>query len=397
MTRMIRLTISLALALLLAGTVATAADAAKRRVPFGFFGTVLTPEMSRPAEVPDAQLEQQMALMARSGVESVRVTVAWWELEPTRGTYNFAVLDRLVAAAARHRLSVLVTVTEPAKWASERPSDPEWFRFPPTDPAAYGELMRRLVLRYGPAGSLWSVNPTLPRVPIRQWQIWNEQTAPWHWRRRPWAPGYTRLLRAAYQAIHGADRGAKVVAGSLVASSATYAPWDSMRDLYRAGAKRFFDVVAIHPFTNNKSSVRVTVYQTLEIVRRVRAQMSRRRDGRKPIILTEVTWPASAGKVPKGAQFGLETTSRGQAARLRAAFRRLIRVRRRMRVKQVYWFAWNTPYDRAGPLSTMTFRYSGLTRFSGGVFSPLPILRTYASVAAKYQGCRKSSNARRCG
>jgi hypothetical protein len=395
MTR--RATLLFALALLIAATVATPADAAKRKVPFGFFGTVLPPEMARADQVSDAALDQQMALMARSGVESVRVTVGWWELEATPGAYSFAVLDRVVAAAARHRLAVLANVTEPARWTSERPNDPDWFRFPPTDPARYGELMRQLVLRYGPAGSLWAQNPTLPREPIRQWQVWNEQTAPWHWRRRPWAPGYTRLLRAAYQAIHGADRGAKVVAGALVAANADYAPWDGMRDLYRAGAKRFFDVVAIHPFTNNKSSVRVTVDQTLEIVRRVRAQMKRRRDGRKPILLTEVTWPASAGKVPRQAQFGLETTPRGQAARLKAAYRRLVQVRRRMRVTQAYWYTWATPYDRAGALSTMTFRFSGLTRLSGGVFSPLPILRTYASVAAKYQGCRKSSDARRCG
>jgi polysaccharide biosynthesis protein PslG len=92
--------------------------------------------------------------------------------------------------------------------------------------------------------------------------------------------------------------------------------------LYRAGAKRFFDAVAIHPFTKDKS-VRVTVDQTLEIVRQVRTQMKRHRDARKPIMLTELTWPAAAGKLPKAAQIGLETTSRGQAARLSAAYGRL--------------------------------------------------------------------------
>jgi hypothetical protein len=385
----------LALALVLAGVAATPADAAKRKVPFGFFGTVMPPEMGRQAEVPDAELDQQMALMARSGVESVRITVGWWELEPAQGAYSFGNLDRLVAAAARHRLAVLLTVTEPAKWTSERPTDPEWFRYPPTNTAAYGVLMRQLVLRYGPAGSLWSQNPAIPRVPIRHWQVWNEQTAPWHWRDRPWAPGYTRLLKTAYRAIHGADRGAKVIIGGLVAASIKYPPWDGMRDLYRAGAKRFFDMVAVHPFTRDKS-VRVTVDQTLEIVRRVRAQMKRRRDARKPVILTEMTWPAATGRVPKRALIGLETTRRGQAARLKAAYRRLAQVRRRMRIAQAYWYTWATPYDANGVLSTMSFRFSGLTRLRGGVFSPMPILRTYASVAAKYQGCRKSPDARRC-
>ena len=97
-----------------------------------------------------------------------------------------------------------------------------------------------------------------------------------------------------------------------MAASANYPPWDAMRDLYRAGAKPWFDTVAVHPFTNNRRSVRLTVEQTLEIVRRVRAQMRRRGDGRKPILVTEMTWPASAGRVPRRAQFGLETTRRAR-------------------------------------------------------------------------------------
>jgi Beta-galactosidase len=396
MTRKLHLTLLIALAASLVMLVATPAQAAKRRVPFGFFGTVLTPEMASPERVSDAALEQQMALMARSGVESLRVTLAWHGLERTPGAYNFALLDRVVAAAARHRIVVLANMTETAPWASERPSDADAWRLPPRDPNTFAELMRQLVLRYGPAGSLWAQNPTLPRVPIRQWQIWNEQTAPWHWQRRPWAPSYTRLLKAAYRAIHGADRGAKVVAGSLVASRADYAPWDAARDLYRAGAKRFFDVIAVHPFTNNSRSARLTVDQTLEIVRRVRAQMRRRGDGRKPIILTELTWPASVGKVPNKALLGLETTSRGQLTRLKAVYRRLARDRRKLRITQAYWYNWASQYDADGALSVMSFRFAGLTRLRSGVFSRMPVLRTYARIAAKYEGCRKSSNARRC-
>jgi Beta-galactosidase len=394
-----RLVLLVCLTLLTTADLAGGAEAAKRRVPFGFFAAVLPPEMSvNTVQVSDAALEQQMALMARSGVESVRVTYDWGDdLEPSPGTYTLAALDRTVAAAARHRIQAIVNVTATPSWISVRPNDPEHWRYPPSSTAPFAELMRRLVQRYGPSGGFWAENPSLPRVPVRHWQVWNEQTAPWHWRERPWAPGYTRLLRAAYMGIKGVDRGAKVIAGSLVAASANYPPWDGMRDLYRAGAKRWFDQVAVHPFTNNKGSVRLTTDQLLEIVRRVRAQMRRYRDGRKQVLLTEMTWPASAGRVPRGAQFGLETTPSGQAARLRAAYSRLAAARRKMRIGQVYWYTWASGYDRVGALSVMTFRYSGLTRWRGGdAFASLPILRTFARTAARYQGCRKSANARRC-
>jgi hypothetical protein len=386
----------LALAALLAMSTSPA-EAAKRRVPFGFFGTVLAPEMADIGKVSDAALDQQMALMARSGVESVRVVFAWGDLEPARGVYSFGLLDRVVAAAARHRLSVLANMTATPQWISPLPNDPGAFRLPPTDPTAIAELSRELVLRYGPTGTLWAQDPSLPRVPVRQWQIWNEQTAPWHWESRSWARSYTRLLREAYRAIHAADPGAQVVAGSLVAPRANYRPGDAMRDLYRAGAKRFFDAVGVHPFTNDPTSVGKTIDQMLQLVQPVRGAMRQRGDGRKPILLTEMTWPASVGKVPRRALLGLETTSRGQVLRVKAAYRRLAQLRRRLNITQAYWYSWATQYNRNGALTVMTFRYAGLTRLRKGVFSRMPILGTYSRLARKYEGCRKSSDARRCG
>ena len=120
-----------------------------------------------------------------------------------------------MAAAARHRISVLANVTQSPRWISSKP-DGEYRRYPPRDPAPYAELMRQLVLRYGPTGSFWPQNPLLPRVPVRQWQLWNEQSTPWNWAQRRWAPDYVNLLKQSYRAIHAADPGAKVVAGSLV-------------------------------------------------------------------------------------------------------------------------------------------------------------------------------------
>jgi len=388
------LTLVAALALLLVMASAGSAEAAKRKVPFGFFGASVPHQIYNPELVSDATLEQHAALMARSGVESARVTFAWEDIESAQGQYNLVRLDRLVSSAARHGINVTINMTATPVWASDQPTG-NWWRLPPRDPNLYAELMRQLVLRYGPKGTLWSQNPSLPRVPVRRWQIWNEQTAPWHWELRPWGPSYTQLLKASYQAIHGLDRGAKVIAGSLVAFGANYAPWDGIKELYRAGAKRYFDVVAIHPFTMAPSVTR-TVDQTVEIVRRVRAQMRRRGDSRKPIILTELTWPASAGKVPKNALLGLETTAGGQKRRLQGAFSRLVQLRRQLGVTEAYWYSWASEYDRDAPPSVMSFRYVGLVRSSGGSFSRMPLLKTYATLAAKYEGCRKGPDARRC-
>jgi hypothetical protein len=370
------------------------AEAAKRKVPFGFFGAVMPPPIANPDGITDAQLDQQMTLMARSGVESVRVARAWEELEPRENTFVFGGLDRVVATAATHGLQPLINVTRTPRWASSDPRSSDYGRLPPRD-GTYGELMRQLVLRYGPNGTFWAERPTVPRLPVRQWQIWNEPSGPAHWRPRPWAPSYTRLLREASQAIHATDSGAEVVSGPLVATG-TYTQWAGARDLLKAGAGRWLDVVSVHPFTSNSVSVSDTAARLVEIVRRVRAQMNKRGARRKDIILTEMTWPASLGKIPKGNQLHFSTTSKGQRDRLKAGYRALAKARRKLRITNAYWYTWATTYDRSGSPAVMAFNFSGLTRFRGGAFSPMPILRAYRSVAADYQGCRKSANARRC-
>jgi Beta-galactosidase len=401
MTRTPRLILLLALAALLAAVLATPAQAAKRQVPRGFFGTVLSSELRQQAT--EKLLDQQSALMARSGVEIERVQFSWPTVEPARGVYDWREADRLVTAAARHGISILANVWTTPQWVSRRPNDPvNYYKYPPTDNSAYADAMRQFVLRYGPRGTFWAQNRSLPRVPIREWQIWNEPMAPWFWASQPWARSFTPLLKAAYQAIHRADRGAKVVAGSLVAvggplvKKGGYNQMDGMRDLYRTGAKRYFDVIAVHPFTNNPASVSGTIYQTLEIVRRIRVQMNRHGDRRKPIILTELTWPAAIGKVPRSTLLGLETTPRGQLARLKAVYRQLVRMRRKLGVSETYWYSWATPYDAHSPQSDVTFRFAGLNRIRNGVVRPMPILSAYRSLALRYEGCHKTSDARRC-
>ncbi len=293
-----------------AAIAATPADAAKRKVPFGFFGTAMSPELSDPAQVPDAALTEQMGLMARSGVETVRAYFNWARIQPARRSFDWSTTDRLVGGAARRRMAVTANVMITPPWASSRPRSATPHLYAPRDPRVLAAFMRRLVLRYGPRGTFWAANPALPRVPVRQWQLYNEQMAPWMWKSRPWAKVYTPLLKAAYPAIHRADRGARVVAGSLV-HVGRFSPWDGMRALYEAGAKRYFDVVAIHPFTNDDRSVRRTVDQVIDIVDFVRDRMRTFHDARKPVILTELTWSAAVGKLPESSLTGLETTPKG--------------------------------------------------------------------------------------
>ena len=368
-------------------------SAAHRSVPFGTFGTVLNYDWSHPISPSD--LGSQMGLMASSGVEAVRTDFAWAAIETAPGVYNWSGTDAIVGAAASHGLQVLPIVEFTPRWASSNPHG-AYLYYAPSNPATYAQFLTALIDRYGPHGSFWSVNPQLARDPVRAWQIWDEPAGTkYDWRSAPWPSTYTRLLRTAYQAAHRADPGVVVVTGAVVALNGTnLTQWAETSALYRAGFKRYFDVLGVNAFTGGHSAAS-SVSRSLEIVGRVRQVMRAHGGARTPIWVTEVTWTAAVGRIPSSEYAGFETTANGQAQRL-AGYFGAVASRHPAGIQRAFWYNWSSSYKNV--TNTPTFEFSGLTQWDGPGTSlhPLPVLSRYASVTAKYEGCRKTTNAGRC-
>jgi polysaccharide biosynthesis protein PslG len=375
---------------------AAASDAARRKAPFGFFGAVVD---GPAAALPDLERAGQLRLMARSGVESIRRTFSWVQIEPAPGAFQWESSDQVVRSAAIHGLELLPVVIYSPEWASSRPPDgarPFWL-YGPRDPQTYADFLGRLVARYGPKGEFWRLNPDLPRRPVRQWQIWNEPSADYFWATPNYRRSYVRLLKFAYRAVHHADRGAAVVMGGLTSflqqSGRRTTSWQDLRGFYRNGARRYFDAVALHPFSLRLDGV----IKTIEFNRRV---MRRYRDARKPVYLTEMTWPAARGRLTSSELLGFEVTAGQQRRLLAAAYRRLLR-ERKLRVRRAYWYSWATTYDaNANFEGRPSFEFSGLVKATpgglGATYTRTRALSAYANVARRYEGCRKSDSARRC-
>ena len=146
-----------------------AAPAGARSVPRGWLGV----QADGPLTQPGDPFAAEWGLMAASGVESVRVAFDWRTAQPSEsGPIDFSATDAVVAAAARERLPVLPVVHRTPEWAAARPGDGA--ASAPRGTAAYARYLTALVGRYGPSGSLWAQRPELPRLPIRDWQVWNE-------------------------------------------------------------------------------------------------------------------------------------------------------------------------------------------------------------------------------
>jgi hypothetical protein len=312
------------------------ASAAAAKAPPGFFGLV-----------PQAQPGKGDFKRMKGSVESVRMPIFWFEVEPRKGEYDFSNVDQEVEAAAEAGISVLPFVYGSPRWAERAEARP------PLAGKALGEwkgFLRVLVRRYGPRGSFWVGNAH--RAPIRRWQIWNEPNFRLYWEPKIEPAGYAKLLHASATAIRKADPGAEIVLAGIAPVGYGMKTWVFMRRLLAVrGVRHDFDFAADHPYSANIPELD---YQ----VGKVRAAMVEGGAGSKPLIVTEFG-VASQGDYPSAFVEGEE----GQARFLRAAYQRLLAMRHRWHVAGAYWYTWQ---DEAKADRNCAFcQGAGLLRLNG--------------------------------
>jgi hypothetical protein len=327
---------------------AAAADAAPR----SFFGTVAF-------EDPTAA---EFDRMGRGKVGTFRANLYWAGVEPQGpGTRDWSRYDALIGRAASNGIRVLPTVYGSPPWAADQPHHPPKPQFLDE----FEDFVAAVAKRYGPGGEFWT-NPFLypsshfgrPVVPIVDLQIWNEVNSPQYWTERPHGRQYKPLLAAARRGLKGVNPGSRIVIAGLFRSAYQGRGVKMeryLRQLYRAGAGRLFDAVAVHPYALTPGRVLLTV-------KLARKTMRRFGDGGKPIWIDEVGWATSGKRTP------VTVKRRKQARYLRQTFRLAARNRKRLRIAGVIWFSFkDTP-------SRLWIYRTGL--FNAG-FKPKPAWRSF--------------------
>jgi hypothetical protein len=338
--------------------------AGAQAVPRGFFGIV-----------PQTGIgPKDLARMRAGGVETLRLPLSWAGTQPTRRSdYNWSGFDATVAAAAEQGIAILPILSEPPGWATGSS------RRMPVDSGsqrrAWAEFVRAAVERYGRRGAFWEEHSAgsrdpLPRLPIRAWQVWNEEN--FFYFTKPVSPGrYARLLAVTRPAIR-ADPRAEIVLGGLFANPKQGPPAamdavDFLDRLYRSGGvKANFDAVALHPYAADAGELRSAVES-------VRATMRRHGDNRSGLYVTEIGWGSDYN--PRAVAF--EVGLRGQARELRRAYGYLLANRGRLKLRQVDWFTWK---DVRG--SCAFCDSSGLFR-EGARFKPKPAWHAFVQVTRR--------------
>jgi hypothetical protein len=316
MARKITLLLALALTTMLPA-------AAQAYLPAGFIGLS-----------PQGQLgKSDYELMGKSEVGSVRLPLYWSAIQsepPGVAEPDWSSFDHEVSLAAEAEIRVMPFVLGSPAWAASRSIDlpvrSSWQRW------GWSTFLRATVHRYGPGGSFWREYPELPYLPIRNWEVWNEENIV-TFNGRPDPVGFASLIRISGRILHHADPGAKVILGGLFGRPLQIPPnvgsGDFLSRVYRARrVKRYFDGVALHPYVAHARAMGAQLANLRRIMRV-------HNDGATPIYVTELGWGSSSG--PTRWERGLW----GQADQLSQSFAMLSANRLRWRVAGAWWFTWS--------------------------------------------------------
>ncbi len=276
--------------------------------------------------------ERDYALMESSGVHSVRLPMYWAGVQPETpfvAEPYFDGFDNDVRLAAEHGIRIMPFLWGSPEWAGAKlatmPVASAWQRW------GWATFLRDAAERYGPDGSFWEEYPDLPRLPIRTWEIWNEENIVTFSTKTDPVP-YARLLRQSGRILHRIDPGSRVLIGGLFGRPLQVPPntasGDYLNRLYRAGnVKRFFDGVALHPYVARAGAMRAQINNLRRIMRL-------HQDARTRLYLTEIGWGSDSY------ESRWERGLRGQAREINEAMSMLVFNRRPWRIAGVWWFSW---------------------------------------------------------
>jgi len=276
--------------------------------------------------------ETDFELMQEAGIRSIRLPLSWSAVQPQNPSVakpNWSAFDGVVARAAQRGISVFPFVGSTPSWASSNPKqepvETAWQRW------GWASFLRAAVSRYGPEGSFWEENPELPLLPIRRWEIWNEENLI-NFSYHPDPARYARLIRLSGRVLHEADPGSEAIVGGLFGDPLQTPPnvksTSFLARLYsNPNLKSYFNGVALHPYVAAAGEMRGEI-------RRLRHIMATHQDGSIPLYVTELGWGSAEG--PSRWEVG----PYGQAEELNQAFSILSANRVKWRIGGAWWFSW---------------------------------------------------------
>jgi hypothetical protein len=245
-----------------------------------------------------ATVYNAMHTLVTIGVGQVRCDLNWWTVQPTGPTtFNWAIYDNVVNAAAANGLQILFNVSFTPPWARPNPlpagtQDPS--HVPPKHTNDFVRFAKAAMERYSPKGKQ-RVSGVIGTV--SQWEIWNEPNIVGGWT-PPNPVVYGTFLKNVVFGMRQVDKGATIISGGLAPAGdvgGNISPQEFVAGMAKTGVLSKIDGVGMHPYSfpayPNEQLNFNPIYNAVPATYYV---MLLNGAGSKKIWATEVGWPTSS-------------------------------------------------------------------------------------------------------
>ncbi|PYX06762.1 MAG: hypothetical protein DMG88_17355 [Acidobacteria bacterium] len=242
--------------------------------------------------------------------------VDWPQLEPARGQWNFAALDRYLQLAEQHHVEVLLPLVLSPAWASSRPNEKSSYSpgnaAPPANLDDWQTYVRTVATRY--------------KGRISDYEIWNEPSVRTFFSGTP--DEMVALTREASRILKEVDPRNVVVSPSAAEGGTSW-----LDQFLAAGGGKYVDVIGYHFYVRHDPEAMVPV---IEQVRRI---MEKHGVGNLPLWNTETGWRiANHRSEVKPYESGSPVLADDEAS---AYVARAYVVAWASGISRFYWYAWD--------------------------------------------------------
>lgn len=248
-------------------------------------------------------------------------SVAWPDLEPRRGRWDFARLDRYVAFGERFGIDILLPLGLSPNWASARPNEKSAYNQPgyaaePADLKDWNRYVRTVAERY------------LGR--IRHYDVWNEVNEAGFFSGS--LKKMVELTCEAQKVLREVSPENKVVSPSMIGVGVVP---DRFEEFLSLGGKDCIDIVGYHFYVPHREPEEI-----VDLVRRIRAVMLRQGLAAIPLWNTESGWwfenADGSSEAAADRRWRRITSSEGPAVVARSLI-----LGRWAGLERFYWYAWD--------------------------------------------------------
>ncbi len=231
--------------------------------------------------------------------------VAWPDLEPQPGKWNFTLLDSYLKLAEDHHVRVLLPLALSPKWASARPNESSTyqpgFAAEPRQMTDWDNYVRAVVQHC--------------KGRVQAYEIWNEPNYKIFWSGQ--TDQLVNMTKDAHDIIKSVDPHAIVVSPSATSGTKGVA-W--LNDFLQQGGGRYVDVIGFHFYAQTPEAM-------VPLIEQVKQSMTSHQVGSLAVWNTETGW--AKPKPFPSAELGAAYLTRAYLLNWAAG------------VKRLYWYAWD--------------------------------------------------------